>query len=150
MGAFRDFMDAFKGATPGGETAAGQWRYMERFGRFSGMGAAEARIELPEGKAVISNEEIREIDAFEIKVTGPDGAALPMKRLEINDDHSEQGMHNLFPMAEVEVTVPGIHRIRVKAPDPGAELVILVGRDLTTKEAMLGTFGGAGDPFKRR
>ena len=49
----RDFFDAFKGATPGGETSAGTWRYLERYGRVSGMGEVRLDVELPEGMAVI-------------------------------------------------------------------------------------------------
>ena len=150
MVGFRDFFDAFKGGMSGGETEAGTWRNLEKYGRFSGMGECSADIELPEGKALISNEEIREVEGFEVEVTGPDGSAAPLKRLENNPDHTDMGTHNLFRVAEVDVRAPGIHRIRVKGTDPAQELVILVGKDLSAKEAMLGTFGGAGDPFKRR
>jgi hypothetical protein len=147
---FKDFFDAFKGGMSGGETEVGNWRYLEKHGRFSGMGEAEADIELPKGKAIISNEEIREVEGFEIEVTGPDGQPVALERFEDNPDHTDMGMHNLFRMAEAEVKLPGLHHLRVKGTDPGQELVILVGEDLSAKDAMLGTFGGAGDPFKRR
>ena len=103
----RDFFDAFKGGLSGGETAAGTWRYLEKYGRFSGVGAAD-------------------------------------------DDFSDMGMHNLFRVAEADVKLPGLHHLRVKGTDLGQELVILVGKNLSAREAMLGTFGGADDPFKRR
>ncbi len=150
MVGIRDFFDAFKGATPGGETEAGNWRYLEKHGRFSGMGEAEAELELPKGKAMISNEEIREVEGFEIEVTGPDGQPVALERFEDSDDFSDMGMHNLFRMAEADVKVAGLHHLRVKGTDPGQELVVLVGEELSAKDAMLGTFGGAGDPFKKR
>jgi hypothetical protein len=150
MVGFRDFFDAFKGTAPGGETAAGTWRYLESYARFSGMGATEADIELPEGKAIVSNEEIREVEGFEIEVTGPDGEPVPVTRFQNNDDLTDQGMHNLFRVGEVDVKAAGVHHIRVKGTAPEQELVILVGKDLSATDAMLGTFGGRGDPFKRR
>ncbi len=146
----RDFFDAFKGGLSGGETAAGTWRYLEKYGRFSGMGAAEAELELPKGKALISNEEIREVEGFEVELTGPDGGPVALKRFEDSDDISDMGMHNLFRVAEADVKLPGLHHLRVKGTDLGQELVILVGKNLSAREAMLGTFGGADDPFKRR
>jgi len=150
MVGMKDFFDAFKGGMSGGETEVGNWRYLEKYGRFSGMGEAEAEIELPTGKAVISNEEIREVEGFEVELTGPDGQPVALKRLEDSDDFTDMGMHNLFRVAETDVKVAGLHHLRVKGTDPGQELVILVGEELSAKDAMLGTFGGAGDPFKRR
>jgi hypothetical protein len=150
MVGIRDFFDAFKGGMSGGETEVGNWRYLEKYGRFSGSGEAEADLELPKGKAMISNEEIREVEGFEIEVTGPDGEPVALKRFKNNPDHTDMGAHNLFRMAEADVELAGIHRIRVKGTEPGQELVILVGEELSAKDAMLGTFGGAGDPFKKR
>ena len=129
MVGIRDFFDAFRGGLSGGETAAGTWRHLEKYGRFSGMGETEAEIELPKGKAVISNEEIREVAGFEIEVTGPDGQAVPLERIPDGDDHSDRAAHNLFRMAEADVKLAGLHRIRVRGTDPGQELVILVGKD---------------------
>jgi hypothetical protein len=150
MVGMKDFFDAFKGGMSGGETEAGNWRYLEKHGRISGSGEVEGELELPKGKAVISNEEIREVEGFEIELTGPDGQAVELKRFENNPDHTEMGAHNLFRMAEADVKLAGLHHLRVKGTEPGQELVILVGAELSTKEAVLGTFGGAGDPFKRR
>ena len=150
MVGMKDFFDAFKGGMSGGETEAGNWRYLEKYGRISGSGEVEGELELPKGKAIISNEEIREVAGFEIELTGPDGAAVPLKRLDDSHDHTDMGAHNLFRMAEAEVKLAGHHHLRVKGTEPGQELVILVGEELSAKDAMLGTFGGAGDPFKRR
>lgn len=149
MVGIRDFFDAFKGSTPGGETAAGTWRYLEKYLRVSGMGEVEADLELPEGEAVISVEEIRDVESLEIGLTGPGGGAVPLERL-ANDDDSDTGMHNLFRMAVAKVEVPGMHHVRVKAPEAGQELVVLAGEELSATDAMLGTFGRRGDPFKRR
>ncbi|MET0957727.1 MAG: hypothetical protein ABWZ18_04375 [Solirubrobacterales bacterium] len=41
MVGMRDFFDAFKGGLSGGDTAERTWRYLEKYGRFSGMGAAD-------------------------------------------------------------------------------------------------------------
>lgn len=148
MVGFRDFFDAFKGGLSGGETAAGTWRYLEKHGRFSGMGETEAELELPQGRAVISNEEIREVEGFEVELTGPHGEAVALKRLPDSVDFSEMGMHNLFRIAEADVKVAGLHHLRVKGTDPGQELVILVGEELSAKDTMLAGLG-RGEAFKR-
>jgi hypothetical protein len=149
MVGIRDFFDAFKGGMSGGETGAGHWRNLEQHGRFSGMGEAEAQLELPQGKIVISNEEIREIEGFEIELTGPDGEPVALERFPNNPDHTDMGMHNLFRMAEAEVKTPGIHHVRVKGTEPGQELVIVVGEELSAKDAMLGGLTGRGPIFER-
>jgi len=135
---FRDFFDAFKGMKPGGETAVGNWRYLEKYGRVSGMGEVTSDLELPAGKAAVSAEDIREIEGFEVELTGPDGQPVALKREPESTDFSDMGMHNLFRIAEADVKVAGLHHLRVKGTDAGQELVIVVGADLSLKDALRG------------
>ncbi len=134
----RDFFDAFRGATPGGETAAGTWRYLERYGRVSGMGEVQLDLELPKGAAVISVEEIMEVSGFEVELTGPGGEAVALKRFPDTTDFEEAAMHNLVRVAEAHVTLAGVHHLRVVGTDRAQELVVVVGAEPSAKDALFG------------
>ena len=127
MGAVRDFIDAFRP----GRTKPGNWRQLERYGRFEGTGEVVADIELPAGRISVGAEDFFEVERFELELTGPDGQPVEIRRWSANDVKRSVGaVHHFVPIATGEVRFPGLHRLRVRAETAEQPLLILVGEGL--------------------
>jgi hypothetical protein len=136
VGDFGDSFKAFKGAFKEGRTEPGTWRDAERFGRFEGTGEVGAEVELPEGPLVVSAEDYAYVENLEFELIGPSGEPLEVKRHAKPEYGSRDALKNLNRIATVKIEQPGLHQVRVKAPNAEEPLLITVGEDLTPGEAL--------------
>jgi len=147
VGSTGDFFGAFKGGLTPGPTEPGTWRNHERFGRLQGTGEAVGEIDLPKGKVALGVEDHMTVSDLDVELTGADGEVVGVKRRGDHHD-SERAVHNLDRIGEAEVDTPGLHKILIRSPDSGEELVVTAGRDLTFWEMVVGTFSSK--PFGER
>jgi hypothetical protein len=122
-----DFVNAFKAGANPGPTPPGFWREAERYGRFEGTGEVIAEVELPEGPLAISAEEYLMVQELQFELTGPNGDAIAVNRRAESAYDDSTALKNLRRIATTKVTDPGLHRIRVKAPNSEEPLLITVG-----------------------
>lgn len=142
MAGFKDFFGAYKGAFTAGPTEPGTWRNHERFGRLTGTGEVEGELELPKGTVALGVEDHIAVLDLEVELSGPDGEPVALKRRGDHEDY-DRAVHNLDRIGTGEVATTGLHRLRVRSPDPQEELVIAAGKDLTVKEMIAGAFPGS-------
>ena len=126
-GSLRLFRSAFKS----GPTESGMWGDAERFGRFEGTGEVVAEFELPECDLAIGAEDYRPVEELELELTGPDGAAVELKRHVTPEYDDTQALRSLEQIASGRIHRPGLHRLRVRAPHPERVLLVMVGEALT-------------------
>jgi hypothetical protein len=148
MPGVRDFFDAFKGGLTPGPTTPGNWRHLERFGRFTGTGEISAELELPHGEVTLASEEFEEVDDLLVELVGPDGSEVSLDRPRGEFSELDRGTHNLFRIGYARIERPGLHTLRVRAPKGDQALLITAGDEITAGSA-LKDFGGQMIPGRK-
>ena len=133
---FRDAVNAFKQGFKAGPTEPGNWRYLEKFGRFQGVGEVRGEIELPRGKVTLGSEAFEEVDDLEVELAGPDGNPVALERPDGSFSELDRGTHNLFRIGYAAIEQPGLHTLRVRAPGEEEPLLITVGEEPSAGEAL--------------
>jgi hypothetical protein len=100
-------------------------------------------LELPEGKAIVGIEDHATVEDLELELTGADGEPVALKRFDERHRGGERGVHNLHRLGEGEIGNPGLHHIRVKSPDAGEEMIVVVGYEQGVGDALMDVAPGA-------
>ena len=120
-----------RSAARSGPSPAGFWKELERFGRFEGTGEVVAELDIPTGPLAVSVEDYPDVEDLAFELTGPGGDPLEVKRYAARDLDDGRGLKNLDRVATLEVESPGLHHLRIKAPNDYEPLLVLVGQGLT-------------------
>ena len=125
-------------------TQPGTWRYAEKFGRFHCVGEVDAKVELPRGKVTLGSEGLEEVDDLHVELVGPDGSPVALERPAGSFSEIDRGTHNLFQIGHAVIEQPGMHALRVRAPDRQETLLIVVGEDFRVGDAVKQVIPGWG------